>query len=143
MQNTAREYLAAVPTLLIVDEAQFIQRSALLHLRWLWGQNFPRFAIVLAGSDLFDLLDIEPSVKGRIDGGRIALRHIAAFEVETLELRVVCRRRPRCRAVMSVAGAIVCNVDAADQETAIIRLRELIDEAESSRGSCITGTTRS
>jgi hypothetical protein len=33
----------------------------------------------------------------------------------------------RCSA--SVAGGIVCHVDTADQETAIIRLRELLDEA--------------
>lgn len=74
LQNDAREYLTAVPTLLIVDEAQFIGTGALLQLRWLWGNHFPRFAIVLAGSNLFAKLDAEPSVGTRIDR-RISLRH--------------------------------------------------------------------
>lgn len=74
MQEAAKEYLTAVPTLLIVDEAQFIGLPALLQLRWLWDHDFPKFAIVLAGSNLFEHLEREPSISTRIDR-RIELRH--------------------------------------------------------------------
>jgi hypothetical protein len=74
MQNLTREYLTAVPTLLVIDEAQYLGQSALLTLRWLWAHPFPRFAIVLAGSNLFAHLQAEPSVGTRIDR-RIELHH--------------------------------------------------------------------
>ena len=74
LQNLTREYLTAVPTLLVIDEAQFLGQPALLTLRWLWTQPFPRFAVVLAGSNLFEHLEAEPSVATRIDR-RIELRH--------------------------------------------------------------------
>jgi hypothetical protein len=74
MQNLTREYLTAVPTLLVIDEAQYLGQSALLTLRWLWAHPFPRFAIVLAGSNLFAHLAAEPSVGTRIDR-RIELHH--------------------------------------------------------------------
>ena len=83
MQNTVREYLTAVPTLLIVDEAQYIGLPAMLQLRWLWAHPFPRFAIVLAGSGLDTHLDAEPSVGSRIDI-RINLRHHPAARMLTL-----------------------------------------------------------
>ncbi|WP_344135578.1 ATP-binding protein [Pedococcus bigeumensis] len=74
MQNHTRDYLTAVPTLLVIDEAQYLGQAALLTLRWLWAHPFPTFAIVLAGSNLFDHLKAEPSVDTRIDR-RISLRH--------------------------------------------------------------------
>ncbi|GAA2735205.1 hypothetical protein GCM10009867_17030 [Pedococcus aerophilus] len=74
LQNITRDYLAAVPTLLVVDEAQFLGDPELLSLRWLWTQPYPRFAIVFAGTDLFTHLDKVPSVATRIDR-RIALHH--------------------------------------------------------------------
>lgn len=74
MMNLTRDYLTAVPTLLIIDEAQYLGRNSLLTLRWLWSHPFPTFAIVLAGSNLFDLLETEPSVDTRIDR-RIRLGH--------------------------------------------------------------------
>ncbi|TQJ49274.1 AAA family ATPase [Phycicoccus sp. SLBN-51] len=86
MQNEAREYLTAVPTLLIVDEAQHLSTAALLQLRWLWDLAFPRFAIVLAGSDLFARLADEPSVDSRIDA-RIPIRELTSSRmVELLRL---------------------------------------------------------
>lgn len=36
LQQVALEYLNLVPTVLIVDEAQHLRRSALQQLRWLW-----------------------------------------------------------------------------------------------------------
>lgn len=86
MQSEAREYLTAVPTLLIVDEAQHLSTAALLQLRWLWDLDFPRFAIVLAGSDLFTRLGDEPSVDTRIDA-RIPIReHTSGRMIELLRL---------------------------------------------------------
>lgn len=85
MQNEAREYCTAVPTLLIVDEAQHLSTGSLLQLRWLWELEFPRFAIVLAGSDLFERLHDEPSVRDRIDA-RIPLHaHTPTRMVELLQ----------------------------------------------------------
>lgn len=68
------EYLTVVPTLLLVDEAQFIPRAAMMQLRWLWDQPFQRFAIVLAGSGLYDVLERDADVDTRIDE-RVLLRH--------------------------------------------------------------------
>ena len=45
MQTQAREFITAVPTLLVVDEAQHLCKAALLQLRWLWDLEFPSFAI--------------------------------------------------------------------------------------------------
>jgi type II secretory pathway predicted ATPase ExeA len=84
MQNEAREYLTAVPTLLVVDEAQHLSTAALLQLRWLWDLNFPRFAIVLAGSDLFARLKAEPSVDTRIDARIPILEHTRSRMVDLL-----------------------------------------------------------
>ena len=77
LQNITRDYLTAVPTLLVIDEAQFLAPAALNTLRWLWSQPFPRFALVLAGSNLFAHLDKVPSISTRIDR-RINLDHHTA-----------------------------------------------------------------
>jgi len=66
MLNDCREYLAKVPTLLIVDEAQHLPLESLLQVRSLWGQRFPRFACILAGSDLFARLDVYSAVGSRV-----------------------------------------------------------------------------
>ena len=76
IQRDTLRYLTCVPTLLIIDEAQHIGLPALMQLRWLWGQAFSgnRFAIMLVGSDLIDLVDAKPAIGTRIDR-RILLRH--------------------------------------------------------------------
>lgn len=74
LQATTLDYITSNPTLLIVDEAQHIGRPALMQLRWLWAHPFPRFAIVLAGSNLFAALDADDAVGSRIDR-RIPVHH--------------------------------------------------------------------
>jgi DNA transposition AAA+ family ATPase len=73
MQNQCRDYLVEVPTLLIVDEAQHLTHAALRQLRWLWTSHIPKFAIVLAGSELEEHLLGEKSVYTRVNR-RILLR---------------------------------------------------------------------
>lgn len=83
MRQATLEHLVTHPTLLIVDEAQFIGRAGLLQLRWLWAHPFPDgFAIVLAGSDLFTHLDADESISSRIHR-RMALNHHAAAQMVT------------------------------------------------------------
>lgn len=83
MRHATLEHLVTHPTLLIVDEAQFIGRAGLLQLRWLWAHPFPNgFAIVLAGSDLFSHLDADESIASRINR-RIALDHHTAATMVT------------------------------------------------------------
>ncbi|WP_416957730.1 AAA family ATPase [Nocardioides sp. T5] len=85
LQHAARDYLAAVPTLLIVDEAQHLSHAALRQLRWLWTSRLPRFAIVLAGSNLNAHLDKEPSLATRVNQ-RILLRtHSTELMVKRLQ----------------------------------------------------------
>jgi energy-coupling factor transporter ATP-binding protein EcfA2 len=73
MQNQCRDYLVEVPTLLIVDEAQHLTHAALRQLRWLWTSKLPKFAIVLAGSNLEEHIYKEKSVYTRVNR-RILLR---------------------------------------------------------------------
>ncbi|MDP3890486.1 ATP-binding protein [Nocardioides sp.] len=77
------EHLTVVPTLLLVDEAQFIPRAAMMQLRWLWDQPFERFAIVLAGSGLYEVLERDDDVDTRIDE-RIPLRHLTPDKMREL-----------------------------------------------------------
>ena len=66
IQDHTRDYLHLHPTLLIVDEAQNLTSDALLQLRWLFSHRYNQFAILLAGTHLFDHLDDHPAVGTKI-----------------------------------------------------------------------------
>ncbi|WP_236554516.1 ATP-binding protein [Nocardioides sp. AX2bis] len=75
MQCAALDYLTVVPTLLVVDEAQHLTHAALRQLRWLWSARLPRFAIVLAGSNLDAHIAKDQSVATRVNR-RIAVKRL-------------------------------------------------------------------
>ncbi len=89
LQKDALDYLVVTPTLLIVDEAQFLSLEALRQLRWLWTRNIPRFAIVLAGSNLNEHLGKDESLSTRINQ-RILLREHST----ELMLKRLCESDP-------------------------------------------------